>query len=192
MRLREGPWPQHRHLEVPEPAVMLELFAAPGLEHDRLGLLEARLSLGVVEAVALIIVDVIRGAAPQSDDQPSLADMVDQRELLGHADRMMQRHLGDREADPDSLRRYRQRGGKTHRIDISADAIEMMFGQPDHLEAQLVSEPRLAQGLVDHLTIVRGIAAFRKQEVAELHAWISRVVMRVFPTPGQHGTDRNS
>ena len=133
--------------------MMLELLAAPGLEHDRLGLLEARLRLGVVEAVALVVVDVVGGAAAQPDDQPALADVVDQRELLGHADRMMQRHLRHREADLRALRCHRQRCREADRIDIGADAVEMMFGEPDHVEAQLVGQPRLAQCLVDHLVV---------------------------------------
>ena len=44
--------------------MMLELLAAPCLEHDGLGFLEARLRLRMVEAVALIIIDVVRRAAP--------------------------------------------------------------------------------------------------------------------------------
>ena len=51
-----------------------------------------------------------------------------------------------------------------------ADAVEMMFGKPDHFEAQLIGKPRLAQGFVNHLPIALGIAAFREQEVAELQA----------------------
>ena len=124
----------------------------------------------VIDAVALIVVNVVGGAAAQSDDQPALADVIDQRELLGHADRMMQRHLRHREADLRALRGGRQRGGETDRIDIGADAVEMMFREPDHVEAEFIGQSCLAQGLVDDLAVARGVTAFREQEVAELQA----------------------
>ena len=103
MRLCIGPRAQHRQPDVPEVAVMLELSPSPGGEHDGFGLLKARLGLVVVDAVALVVVDVVGGAAAQTDNQPALADIVDKRELLGHADRVVQRHLRDREADLDPL-----------------------------------------------------------------------------------------
>ena len=119
--------------------MVLEFLAAPGLEHDRLGFLEASLRLGVVKTVTLIVVDVVGGTASQPDDQPTLADVVDQRELFSHPDRMMQRHLRHREADLRPFRGHRQRCGEAHRIDIGADPIEVMLGEPDHVEAQLIA-----------------------------------------------------
>ena len=94
----------------------------------------------------------------------------------------MQRHLRDRETDLRPLRRHRKRRREGHRIDIGADAVEVVLREPDHVEAQLVREPRLAQGLVDHLTIARGITALRKQEIAEFHEELLRQASGATPT----------
>jgi hypothetical protein len=45
-----------------------------------------------------------------------------------------------------------------------------MLGEPDHIHAQLVRQPRLAQGFVDHHAVARRVAAVRKQEIAKFHA----------------------
>ena len=76
---------------------------------------------------------------PEPDDEPALADVVDQRHLLGHAYRMVQRHLRDREADADLLRARGQRGGEAHGIDVGADAVEVVLREPQHLHPELVA-----------------------------------------------------
>ena len=54
--------------------------------------------------------------------------------------------------------------------DIGADAVEMMLGQPHRVKAKLLGQFRLRDRLIDDAFVPRRIAAFRKQEVAELHA----------------------
>src|SRR4029453_6589882 len=80
-----------RELELPESAAMLVALRGPGLEHDPLGLEQARMRLRGIDAVALVVVDVVRGAASESHEQPPAADVVDQSHLLGHPDRMVGR-----------------------------------------------------------------------------------------------------
>src|SRR6476469_6607965 len=46
----------------------------------------------------------------------------------------------------------------------------MVLGQPHRVKAKLLGELRLRDGLIDDAFIQLRIAAFRKQEVAELHA----------------------
>src|SRR5438067_9512654 len=46
----------------------------------------------------------------------------------------------------------------------------MMLAEPDDIDAELVRQHRLAQGLVDDDTVARRIAAIGKQKIAELHA----------------------
>ncbi len=169
MRLRIRPWPQHRQLERPVFAVMFDRPARPGLQHDRLGLLEALLRLLGRDVVALVVVDVVRRAAAQSRDDPPLGDVVEQRDLLGQADRVVQRDLRDGEADLDAAGRGGQRGGKAERIDVGADAVEMVLGQPQGVEAKLLRQPGLGDGLVDHALVLSRVAAFREQEIAEFH-----------------------
>ena len=47
----------------------------------------------MIDAEALVIIDVVGGAAAEPDDEPALGDVVEHRQLLGEADRVMQRHL---------------------------------------------------------------------------------------------------
>ena len=95
--------------------------------------------------------------------------MIEQRHLLGEPDRMVQRGLDDGEAEPGMTQRGGQRAGEGDRIGIDRDAIEMVLGQPDHIDAQFVGQRRLAQGLLDDRAVARRIAAIGKQEVAEFH-----------------------
>jgi hypothetical protein len=46
----------------------------------------------------------------------------------------------------------------------------MVLGQPHRVKAKLLGQLRLRDRLIDDAFIPRRIAAFRKQEVAELHA----------------------
>src|SRR6266478_6613131 len=66
--------------------------------------------------------------------------------------------------------RGRQRAGKADRVGISADPVEMVFAKPDHVGSELIGEPCFAQGLVDDDAVALGVAAVRKQEIAEFHA----------------------
>ncbi len=169
-RRRQRARAQHRDLDVPEPAAMSEFLACPGPGQDRLRLLQPRPSLGGIDAVAPIFVDVVRRAVPEADHQPALAEIVDQRELFGQADRVMERGLRHREADQGTVRGNGNRGGEAHRIDIGANAVEMVLGEPDRIEAEGVGEPCLRQSLLDHRAVLRRIAALGKQKVADPHA----------------------
>ena len=52
---------------------------------------------------------------------------------------MVQGHLRDREADAYLPRARRQRGGEAHGIDVGADAVEVVLGEPQHLHAELIA-----------------------------------------------------
>jgi hypothetical protein len=164
-----GRGPQERQPQVPELAFVLVILGGPRLDHDVFGFDETLVRFRRLDAVALVVVDVVRSAAAKSHHQPALADVVDQRHLLGHADRMVQRHLRDREADLDLFRARRERRGESHRVDVRADAVEMVLGQPQHFHAELVAQLRLAQGLLDYLVVFLRVHRRGKQEIAELH-----------------------
>ena len=123
----------------------------------------------MVDAETLVVVDVVRAAAAEPDDEPAFRQIVDDGELLGEADRVMQRGLQHGEAERGALERDRQRAGKADRIGIGADAIEMMLAEPDNIDAELVGQHRLAQRLVDDNAVALRIAAVGKQKIAELH-----------------------
>ena len=82
--------------------------------------------------------------------------------------------LHNRKADLAMPRRSRQCAGNRDRVDIGTYAVEMMLGEPDHVDPELVGEPSLAQRLVDHDAVAFGVAAIRKQEVAESHVTLIR------------------
>jgi len=149
---------------------MPEGILGPRLDDDVLGLVEAGLRLVMVDAEALVIIDVVGAAAAEPDDEPPLRQMVDDCELLGEADRVVQRGLQDREAERGALQRDRQCAGKGDRIGVGADAVEMMLAEPDDIDAEPVGQHRLAQGLVDDDAVTRRVAAVGKQKIAEFHA----------------------
>ena len=155
--------------QIEESAAMFECLAFPGLEHDRFGFFEPRLRFGVIDTETLIIINIVSGAAAKSDDQAAFGQVIDKRDLFRHPDRMMQRHLRHSETDFRMMRRGRQRGGETDRIDIGADAVEMMLRQPDDVEAQFVGQFRLTQGFVDHARVIGRGRGLREQEVGNAH-----------------------
>src|SRR5437867_126783 len=81
----------------------------------------------------------------------------------------MQRHLGDGEADVDLLRAGGKRGGEADGIDVGADAVEVVLGEPEHLHAERIAQLCFAQRLLDDSLIVRRVHRGRKQESAESH-----------------------
>ena len=122
-----------------------------------------------IDTVALVVVDVVGGPSAEPHNEATTADIVDQRDLFGQSDRMVQRHLGDRETESDALRAPGQGRRERDRIDIGADAVEVMLRQPHHLHAELIAETRLGQRLLDDLLILLRVHRGRKQEVAEFH-----------------------
>ena len=165
--------PQHRDMQVPIPAMVLEGPLGPGGHKDVLCLLQPRLGLVVVDAKTLIVVNVVGRAAAEADNQTALGDVVEDRQLLGQADRMVQCGLHDGKAELGAPGSSRQCTCEYDRVDIGADPVEMMLGQPNHVDAQLVGEQRLAQGLVDHGAVALEIAAVGKQEITEEHCEIN-------------------
>jgi len=61
---------------------MREFAAGPRPEHDCLGFIEARLRLVMVDAEALVVVNVIGAAAAEPDDEAPFRQIVEQRHLL--------------------------------------------------------------------------------------------------------------
>src|SRR5882724_1757148 len=127
----------------------------------------------MVDAETLIVVDVVGGTAAEPDEKATLGHVVEDRQLLSQSDRMMQCRLHDRKADLGMPGRGRQRAGEGDRVDIGADPVEMMLGEPGHVDAELVAEQRLAQGFVDDDAVALGIAAVGKQEITEVHCEIN-------------------
>src|SRR5215475_9029730 len=82
---------------------------------------------------------------------------------------MVQRHLCHGKADLDTASHHGQRSSKTNRVDIGADAVEMMLCHPHRIKAKLLGQLGLRDGFIDDAYVQRRFAALGKQEVAELH-----------------------
>src|SRR5215510_13083777 len=82
---------------------------------------------------------------------------------------MVQRYLCHGKADLDTAGHRGQRSSKTNRVDICADAVEMMLCQPYRVKAKLLRQLGLRDGFIDDAYVQRRCTALGKQEVAELH-----------------------
>ncbi len=169
MRLVERTRPQHADLEIPVLAGMHDALAVPALQDDLLDLLETLLRAVRVDLVAGIFMGVDQAAAAEADDQPALAEIVDQRDLLGHPQGMVERGLQHREADLDAGGHHRQRGRERRRIDIDAVSVEVMLGEKHRIAAELLGHLRFADRLVDDLLVLGRIARLGKKKHPNLH-----------------------
>ncbi|CUV03584.1 hypothetical protein MGWOODY_Clf2802 [hydrothermal vent metagenome] len=122
-----------------------------------------------VDAITPEFVEVVSRASADADNHPSSADVVDEGDLLGEPDGVVQGHLGDGKAYLDLLGPGGDGRGESHRVDVNASAVEVVLRQPDGVEPQLVGQDRFFQRLFDHAeVVVRGFTLW-KEEVAELH-----------------------
>ena len=78
---------------------MDELTAGPRPYQNLFRLFQALLRLVVINTETLVIINVVGRAAAEPDNEAPLGDVVEDRQLLGEADRVMQRRLYDRKAD---------------------------------------------------------------------------------------------
>jgi hypothetical protein len=69
----------------------------------------------------------------------------------------------------DLLRGGGKRGGEGDGIDVGADAVEVVLGEPEHIHAERVAQLCFVQRLLDHALIVRRVHRGREQEIAESH-----------------------
>ena len=110
------------------------------LNHQLLGLFHLLRAEVGVGAEADVLVGVVVGALGGADDEPSLAKVVQQSRLHGHANGVVQRQFQDSEAQLNSLRLDRQRAGKDQRVAVYALAGEVVFGNPDGVVAHLLHQ----------------------------------------------------
>ena len=131
--------------------------------------LEHALDLVVeVEAEALELVALI--ARAQADHRPALAQVVQEGDLLGEANRVVERRHDDRGAEPDALGDRREVGGHHQRRGADAVVGEVVLGEPGHVEAHVVGEAHHVGGVAHDLE--RGLTALahgHQIEQSELH-----------------------
>ena len=143
------------------------------------GFLQAFRGLVRVDIVSQVIIDVIGGATAKADDQAAVEQVVEERHLLGEADRVVERHLCDGEADPGVVYGRGEGGSEADRVDVGADAVEVVLGEPDGVEAEGVGEAGFFYRLLNDAAVIGGVAAFGEEEVAEFHAGDFRPAGRI-------------
>jgi len=131
------------------PPVEGEALLCPGTEHDGQRLLEPLAALDLGHPVALELDGPV--AASHPDVQPSPAEDVDHRQLLGQADRVVEGQDGRRQADAHPPGPHGRGGGQDSRGDGQAVLDEMVLGQPDAVEPQLLGPGHLLDLVLDDL-----------------------------------------
>src|SRR5205085_4829875 len=136
------------------------------------------------EAVAALLIGHLVGVigaddatAPDAEDQPTMADLVDRRGLLGKAQRVAERQHLHGDADLHSTGAGGDRAGdRERRRQISALRREMDFGQPHDVEAPTLGGVDLRHRLVKHLRL----AAARHRRKLVKHAKFHRRSLKPF------------
>ena len=110
------------------------------------------LALGIGHAVGLV--GLRHPAAPDAEDQPAVAELVDRRRLLGQPQRMAQRQHLDGDADLDAPGARGDRAGDAERRrQQRAPRLEMQLGQPHHVEPPALGRVDLRHRLVERLAL---------------------------------------
>ena len=112
---------------------------------------------------------VDQAAAAEADDEAAAGEVVDEGDLLGHAQRVVERGLQDGEADFDPGGGHGEGGGEGGGVDVNAVAVEVVLGEEDGVHAQFFGKLCLGDGLVDGLGVKAGVAGFVEEEDAEAH-----------------------
>ena len=95
--------------------------------------------------------------------------MVDQGRLHRQPHRVVQGQLHHREANLDPVRTGSHRPGKHQRVGIGYRSIEMMFRQPDRVQADFLRPDRILQSTEYKLVVLLPRWADGKYHTAEPH-----------------------
>jgi len=105
-----------------------------------------------------------RQAAPDAEAEAAVADMVEDRDLLGDAQRIVPQQ--DHRRGPE-IGMAGDAGQVAHQLQvIGAErvVVEMVLDRPQHIETEFVGKPRQAQFLVPHLPIADAIPAIAGED----------------------------
>src|SRR5439155_18325823 len=128
-----------------------EALQGPRFEHDREAFLETLAILDLGHAIALELDGPV--AATDTDVEPSFAQDIDDRELFGESNRIVEwkDRGGQADAHPPRPRRGRRR--QDGRRDRQAVVDEMVLRQPDAVEAELLGPHHLLDLTPDDLRV---------------------------------------
>ena len=151
-----------------ELALVAEGLALPGLSDDLEPFAKASLALGVGHAVGVIRAH--DAAAADAELEAALADVVDGRDFLGDAQRVVQGKNLDGRAHADSPRaggdgaRHLERGG-----DHRARRGEMDLAEPDTVDSPGLGPVGLLEDVPERRDLIRSVTDLLDED-PEMHA----------------------
>ena len=145
-----------------------EPLLGPGLEHDVHGLVEALAVLLLGHVVAPELGRAV--APPHAHVETALRDDVDQRHLLGQPQRVVERQDRRGQADPHPARARGRGGGQARRVHRQAVVDEVVLGEPDLVEPELLGPRHLLELAVDDLGVGEARGGLEEVEGPEAHA----------------------
>ena len=114
----------------------------PGMDDEVQRFLEALPRLGRVDAIGHIFV---RGSAQHAGDDAAASHRVQHRELFGDSDRIEDRDVGAEQGDLRIPHPLSERTGHDHRVRGQGHGREVVLGDGDPVEADLVGELELLE-----------------------------------------------
>ena len=161
--------PQQRKFYVPRCAPVRKVLGCPRLHQQLLGLIQPRDAFLHREAKTHILIVVVRGAAPQPDNQPPVAKVVQQRGLHRQPHGMVEGQFNHGKTNF-QMRGARGHGGPQYqRISVGGGAVEVVLGEPYRMHTNLFGEHNLVQRAVNHRRVVFRMVANREYERTEPH-----------------------
>src|SRR5262245_8151715 len=146
-----------RVLEPVELALVAEGLPLPGFPDDLERLAEPGLALAVRDAVAVLRARDAAAADPELE--PTLADVIERRDLLGDAQRMIEREHGDGRADPKAPRPGGDRAGHLQRSgNDRAVRCEVDLAEPDTVEAPVFRALSQLERVTERRDLARSVA----------------------------------
>src|SRR3989442_4767082 len=169
MRTLARPRAQRGEAEVVELAVVNERRLGPRADQHVEGLVHPLSAVVAPQPIADELVFVEVGPVPDPDVEAAVGKVVEERELCREADRMTQRQLDHREADPDPRGARGHHAGERDRVAVHALAREVVLGEPDAVEARRLREAGLRHLLVDGGVVGVGGRRRPERQPAEAH-----------------------
>jgi hypothetical protein len=157
-----------------------EPLPRPRAQHDLQRLLEALAILDLGHAVALELDRPV--ATAHADVEPASAEDVDHGQLLGEPDGVVEGEDGGGQPDAHALRPHGRGRGQDRRRDRQAVLDEVVLGQPDAVEPQLLGPGHLLDLALNDLGVAE--AWWRLEEVVRAKPHRAGVTV---PHPGRLG-----
>src|SRR5438105_4211360 len=169
MRLLQRRRRDHRIAHGEELALVVEALALPRLTHDGQRLFEARLTLAVRDAEA--VVRARAAAAADAEVEAALAQLIDRGDFFGDTEGMRERQHDHGHADPNPVGSGGHEGREIHRRGLHrAPRVEVDLTEPHAVEAPRFAGLRQLQRLGERGGLA-GAPAPLLHEDADVHEY---------------------